>query len=146
MIFRGILGLVAITVLRILLEIFNFSQSAERGKSILAKNDPALKLLLIYAGLFLFAWIYFLPGIPSPALSFWMDTSGLVTQELLAVKLQAQTALALVALPLVFDLVVLVIASAFKGWRKPLIALALAVDVVGFLGFLLGLGQLALME
>jgi hypothetical protein len=142
MIFRGILGLIAIAVLRVLLEVFNFSRSADTVKSSGRQDNPALKLLMIYAGLFLFAWFYFLPGIPSPNLSFWMDASVLVGEERLTVKLQAQTALVLAAMPLVFDLVIMLIASAFKRWNKSIIAIALAVDIVGFCGFWFGLGHL----
>ncbi|MFM1973619.1 MAG: hypothetical protein RLZZ345_703 [Actinomycetota bacterium] len=146
MIFRGIFGLVGILVLRILLEAFNFSQSAGKDK-LGGKNrefSATHKLVLIYAGLFLFAWIYFLPGLPQPALSFWMDTNDLSVEGLENAKLQAQTALILVALPFAFDIVAIAVATAFKDWNKAVIGLAIVVDAIGFLGFWMGLGDLAL--
>ncbi|NDH65775.1 MAG: hypothetical protein EBY26_05305 [Microbacteriaceae bacterium] len=142
MIFRGIFGLVALFVLRILLEAFNFSRPGGKDKTVAKEEGLALKLLLIYAGLFLFAWIYFLPGVQPPTLSFWMDTSALDADDLETAKLQARTALGLAALPLAFDLIVLVIASAFKRWNKSVMALALAVDLLGLLGFWFGLSHL----
>lgn len=146
MIFRGIFGLVGIVVLRILLEAFNFSQSAGKDKLVGKNRDFSAthKLVLIYAGLFLFAWIYFLPGLPPPALSFWMDTNALSVEGLENAKLQAQTAVILVALPLAFDIVAIAVATAVKDWNKSVIGLALVVDAIGFLGFWMGLGGLVL--
>jgi hypothetical protein len=73
-----------------------------------------------------------------------MDTNDLSVEGLENAKLQAQTALILVALPFAFDIVAIAVATAFKDWNKAVIGLAIVVDAIGFLGFWMGLGDLAL--
>jgi cytochrome bd-type quinol oxidase subunit 2 len=141
MIFKSILGLILLIFYRVCFEIWLVDRSKHEEKLAIRSQEgkAVLGMVAIYLGIYFLNWIVLLPGVPPPALTFWLDPAALSPDSLHDAKLQALTAIVLVALPLVLDSAVMVTLVFAKSWDKRFIVSYLLIDGLGFIAFWWGL-------